>query len=96
MESMETAETPAESASWEVLDKVADILELMGLQEEAELPAQILAEFVRNSRKKDKLLCSQLQVVDFLQNFLAHEDTSQGLDPLISEDANREYECSRD
>uniref|UniRef100_A0A8C0VZ24 ZW10 interactor n=1 Tax=Castor canadensis TaxID=51338 RepID=A0A8C0VZ24_CASCN len=73
-----------------VLAEVADILELIGLQEEAELPAQILAEFVRDSRKKDKLLCSQLQVVDFLQNFLTHEDTSQGLDPLISEDANRQ------
>ncbi|XP_073934987.1 outer kinetochore KNL1 complex subunit ZWINT [Castor canadensis] len=90
MESVETAETQAEAASREVLAEVADILELIGLQEEAELPAQILAEFVRDSRKKDKLLCSQLQVVDFLQNFLTHEDTSQGLDPLISEDANRQ------
>uniref|UniRef100_A0A8C4M442 ZW10 interacting kinetochore protein n=1 Tax=Equus asinus TaxID=9793 RepID=A0A8C4M442_EQUAS len=72
------------------LAEVADILEPRGLQEEAEVPAQILAEFVTDSRKKDKLLCSQLQVVDFLQNFLAQEDTAQGLDPLASEDTSRQ------
>uniref|UniRef100_A0A3Q2H750 ZW10 interacting kinetochore protein n=1 Tax=Equus caballus TaxID=9796 RepID=A0A3Q2H750_HORSE len=44
----------------------------------------------QDSRKKDKLLCSQLQVVDFLQNFLAQEDTAQGLDPLASEDTSRQ------
>lgn len=44
----------------------------------------------QDSRKKDKLLCSQLQVVDFLQNFLAQEDIVQGLDPLASEDRSRE------
>ncbi|KAL6046284.1 hypothetical protein STEG23_037961 [Scotinomys teguina] len=42
-----------------------------------------------NSRKKDKLLCSQLQVVDFLQNFLAQEDTAQRSDTLVSEDTSR-------
>uniref|UniRef100_A0A8D2AKE0 ZW10 interacting kinetochore protein n=1 Tax=Sciurus vulgaris TaxID=55149 RepID=A0A8D2AKE0_SCIVU len=73
-----------------LLAEVADIVEPIGLQEEAELPAQILAEFVRNSRKKEKLLCSQLQVVDFLQNFLAQEDIAQGLDPLASEDLSRQ------
>uniref|UniRef100_A0A8C2VE60 ZW10 interacting kinetochore protein n=1 Tax=Chinchilla lanigera TaxID=34839 RepID=A0A8C2VE60_CHILA len=73
-----------------VLAEVANVLEPVGLQEEAELPAQILAEFVRNSRKKDKLLCSQLQIADFLQNFLAQEDTAQGLDPLASEDTSRQ------
>lgn len=127
------------------LDKLTGILEPTGLQEEAELPGQILAEFVtvcstwesvfhkpgtllgpsveilggtdgeqtgrqpcwppvqggkdvpclsppseQDSRKKDKLLCSQLQVVDFLQNFLAQEDIVQGLDPLASEDTSRE------
>ncbi|MBZ3891717.1 ZW10 interactor [Sciurus carolinensis] len=87
---MEAVETPAEAAVLEVLAEVADIVEPIGLQEEAELPAQILAEFVRNSRKKDKLLCSQLQVVDFLQNFLAQEDIAQGLDPLASEDLSRQ------
>uniref|UniRef100_A0A8D0PPL0 ZW10 interacting kinetochore protein n=1 Tax=Sus scrofa TaxID=9823 RepID=A0A8D0PPL0_PIG len=86
---MEAAETKAEAAAREALAKVADILEPTGLQEEAELPAQILAEFVMDSRKKDKLLCSQLQVVDFLQNFLIQEDTAQGLDPLASEDTSR-------
>lgn len=44
----------------------------------------------QDSRKKYKLLCSQLQVVDFLQNFLAQEDVVQGLDPLASEDISRE------
>lgn len=122
------------------LAKLADILEPIGRQEEAELPAQILAEFVmvcagwaagallgplrellgstdggrpgrqsqpaahtgngvpclcplskQDSRKKDKLLCSQLQVVDFLQNFLAQEDVVQELDPLASEDTSREW-----
>ncbi|XP_019520927.1 PREDICTED: ZW10 interactor isoform X3 [Hipposideros armiger] len=72
------------------LAKLADILESIGPQEEAELPAQILAEFVMDSRKKDKLLCSQLQVVDFLQNFLAQEDTAHGLNPLASEDTSRQ------
>uniref|UniRef100_A0A8I3PRQ4 ZW10 interacting kinetochore protein n=1 Tax=Canis lupus familiaris TaxID=9615 RepID=A0A8I3PRQ4_CANLF len=43
-----------------------------------------------DSRKKDKLLCSQLQVVDFLQNFLAQEGIVQGLDPLASEDTSRQ------
>ncbi|XP_058399404.1 ZW10 interactor [Diceros bicornis minor] len=87
---MEVAETKAEAAALEALAEVADILEPRGLQEEAELPAQILAEFVTDSRKKDKLLCSQLQVVDFLQNFLAQEDIAQGLDPLVSEDTSRQ------
>ncbi|XP_005385966.1 PREDICTED: ZW10 interactor [Chinchilla lanigera] len=87
---MEAAETEAEAAAQAVLAEVANVLEPVGLQEEAELPAQILAEFVRNSRKKDKLLCSQLQIADFLQNFLAQEDTAQGLDPLASEDTSRQ------
>ncbi|KAG8523058.1 ZW10 interactor, partial [Galemys pyrenaicus] len=73
-----------------ILAEVANILAPIGLQEEAELPAQILAEFVMDSRKKDKLLCSQLQIVDFLQNFLAQEDTLQGSDPLVSEDTSRQ------
>nr|XP_010956268.1 ZW10 interactor [Camelus bactrianus]XP_010956269.1 ZW10 interactor [Camelus bactrianus]XP_010956272.1 ZW10 interactor [Camelus bactrianus] len=87
---MEAAETEAETAALEALAKVADILEPIGLQEETELPAQILAEFVMDSRKKDKLLCSQLQVVDFLQNFLVQKNTAQGLDPLASEDTSRQ------
>eukprot|EP00069_Balaena_mysticetus_P019784 bmy_12525T0 len=87
---MEAAETKAEAAAREALAKVADILEPIGLQEEAELPVQILAEFVMDSRKKDKLLCSQLQVVDFLQNFLVQEGTAQDLNPLASEDTSRQ------
>ncbi|XP_069876531.1 ZW10 interactor isoform X1 [Dipodomys merriami] len=87
---MEASETELEAATLKVLDEAAHVLEPMGLQEETELPARILAEFVRNSRKKDKLLCSQLQVVDFLQNFLAQEDTAQGLDPLVSEEMSRQ------
>ncbi|XP_057591620.1 ZW10 interactor isoform X4 [Hippopotamus amphibius kiboko] len=87
---METAETKVEATAREALAKVADILEPVGLQEEAELPAQILAEFVMDSRKKDKLLCSQLQVVDFLQNFLVQEGTAQDLNPLASEDTSRQ------
>ncbi|XP_032985708.1 ZW10 interactor isoform X2 [Rhinolophus ferrumequinum] len=87
---MESAETEIEAAALEALAKLADVLESIGPQEEAELPAPILAEFVMDSRKKDKLLCSQLQVVDFLQNFLAREDTAQGLDPLASEDTSRQ------
>nr|XP_012618299.1 ZW10 interactor isoform X2 [Microcebus murinus] len=83
---MEVAETVAKAGALEVLAEVAGILEPRGLQEESELPSQILAEFVMDSQKKDRLLCSQLQVVDFLQNFLAQEDTAQGLDPLASED----------
>ncbi|XP_036193231.1 ZW10 interactor isoform X1 [Myotis myotis] len=89
MEAAET-ETEAEAAAVEALAKLANILEPIGLQEEAEVPGQILAEFVMDSRKKDKLLCSQLQVVDFLQNFLAQEDIVQGLDPLASEDRSRQ------
>ncbi|XP_005565883.1 outer kinetochore KNL1 complex subunit ZWINT isoform X3 [Macaca nemestrina] len=87
---MEAAETEAEAAALEVLAEVAGILEPVGLQEEAELPAKILVEFVVDSQKKDKLLCSQLQVVDFLQNILAQEDTAKGLDPLASEDTSRQ------
>ncbi|KFO30212.1 ZW10 interactor [Fukomys damarensis] len=87
---MEAAETEAEAVARQVLAEVANVIEPVGLQEEAELPAEILAEFVRNSRKKDKLLCSQLQVVDFLQNFLAQDETAQGLDPLASEDTSRQ------
>lgn len=87
---MEAVKTEAEAAAGEVLAEVADILEPIGLQEETELPAQIMAEFVMDSRKKDKLLCSQLQVVDFLQNFLAQEDTSKGLAHLDSEDTSRQ------
>uniref|UniRef100_A0A8C9A6E1 ZW10 interacting kinetochore protein n=1 Tax=Prolemur simus TaxID=1328070 RepID=A0A8C9A6E1_PROSS len=89
---MEAAETEAKAEALEVLAEVAGILERRGLQEESELPAQILAEFVMvwRSNKKDRLLCSQLQVVDFLQNFLAQEDTAQGLDPLASEDLSRQ------
>ncbi|XP_017204259.1 ZW10 interactor isoform X1 [Oryctolagus cuniculus] len=87
---MEAAGSEKEAAVLEVLAEVADIPEPVGLQEEAELPARILAEFERNSRKKDKLLCSQLQVADFLQNFLSQKDTTQGLDPLVSEDTSRQ------
>ncbi|XP_054428426.1 ZW10 interactor [Pteronotus mesoamericanus] len=87
---MQAVETEAEASALQVLAKLANILEPTGLQEEAGLPGQILAEFVMDSRKKDKLLCSQLQVVDFLQNFLAQEDTVQGLDPLASEDTSRQ------
>ncbi|XP_015354148.1 ZW10 interactor-like isoform X1 [Marmota marmota marmota] len=87
---MEAVETQAEAAVLEVLAEVADIGEPVGLQEEAELPARILAEFLSNSRKKDKLLCSQLQVVYFLQNFLAQEDIAQDLGPLASEDVSRQ------
>ncbi|XP_065750672.1 ZW10 interactor [Phocoena phocoena] len=87
---MEAAETKAEAAAREALAKVADILEPIGLQEEAELPVQMLAEFVMDSRKKDKLLCSQLQVVDFLQNFLVQEGTARDLNPLASEDTSRQ------
>ncbi|XP_035978706.1 outer kinetochore KNL1 complex subunit ZWINT [Halichoerus grypus] len=87
---MEEAEAGARASALEALAKLADILEPVGRQEEAELPAQILAEFVMDSRKKDKLLCSQLQVVDFLQNFLAQEDVVQELDPLASEDTSRQ------
>ncbi|XP_028730018.1 ZW10 interactor [Peromyscus leucopus] len=85
---MAAAENGADAAQ-EVLTEVAVILEPVGLQEEAELPARILEEFVKNSRKKDKLLCSQLQVVDCLQNFLAQEDTAQSSDALVSEDMSR-------
>ncbi|XP_040310121.1 outer kinetochore KNL1 complex subunit ZWINT [Herpailurus yagouaroundi] len=87
---MEVAEDGVRGPALEALGKLAHILEPTGLQEEAELPAQLLAEFVMDSRKKDKLLCSQLQVVDFLQNFLAREDTAQGPEPLASEDASRQ------
>ncbi|XP_021535130.1 ZW10 interactor [Neomonachus schauinslandi] len=87
---MEEAEAGARASALEALAKLADILEPIGRQEEAELPAQILAEFVMDSRKKEKLLCSQLQVVDFLQNFLAQEDVVQELDPLASEDTSRQ------
>ncbi|XDA88019.1 hypothetical protein R6Z07F_017684 [Ovis aries] len=87
---MGAAESEVEAAAREALSKVADILEPVGLQEEAELPAQILAEFVMDSRKKDKLLCSQLQVVDFLQNFLVQEGTAQDQNPLASEDTSRQ------
>ncbi|KAH0518125.1 ZW10 interactor [Microtus ochrogaster] len=77
-------------ATEEVLAEVEGILEPVGLQEETELPARIMEEFVRNSRKKDKLLCSQLQVVNFLQNFLAQEDIAQSPDNLLSEDTSRQ------
>ncbi|XP_012301198.1 ZW10 interactor isoform X1 [Aotus nancymaae] len=87
---MEAAETEVKTAVLEVLTEVAGILEPVGLREEAELSTKILVEFVVDSQKKDKLLCSQLQVVDFLQNFLAKEDTAPGLDPLASEDTSRQ------
>ncbi|KAM5236457.1 outer kinetochore KNL1 complex subunit ZWINT [Ctenodactylus gundi] len=87
---MEGRRTNVEAAALKILSEVANIVEPTGLQEEAEVPAQILAEFVRNSRKKDKLLCSQLQVVDFLQNFLAQKDTDCDLDSLASEDTSRQ------
>ncbi|XP_055976959.1 LOW QUALITY PROTEIN: ZW10 interactor [Sorex fumeus] len=85
------AESAAEAAARDALAQVTDVVsEPRGPQEEAELPAQILAEFVVDARKKDKLLCSQLQVVDFLQNFLTQEDAVQGLDPMASEDTSRQ------
>ncbi|XP_059514687.1 ZW10 interactor-like [Myotis daubentonii] len=86
---MEVAETEAEAAAIESLAQLANILEPTGLQEEAEVPGQILAEFVMDFRKKNKVLCSHLQAVDFLQNFLAQEGIVQGLDPLASEDRSR-------
>ncbi|XP_029771036.1 ZW10 interactor [Suricata suricatta] len=87
---MEVAEARVRGPALEALAKLACILEPTSLQEEAEVPAQLLAEFVMDSRKKDKLLCSQLQVVDFLQNYLAQEDTAHGREPLASEDTSRQ------
>ncbi|XP_006895654.1 PREDICTED: ZW10 interactor-like [Elephantulus edwardii] len=78
------------SCTSRTLAEVSAFLEPVGLQEEAGLPAQILAEFVMDSRKKDKLLFSQLQLVGFVQDFLVHEDASQGLDLLASEDVSRQ------
>ncbi|XP_006831493.1 PREDICTED: ZW10 interactor-like [Chrysochloris asiatica] len=84
---MEAAATDPETEAIKTLAEVSTILESTGLQEEAELPAQVLAEFVMDSRKKDKLLCSQLQVVDFLLGSLVNEDTVQD---LASEDMSRQ------
>lgn len=76
-------------AAKEVLAEVAGILEHVGLQEETELPPKNMEEFVRNSQKKDKLLCSQslyLKVVNFLQNLLTQKDNrAQNPDTLVSE-----------
>ncbi|XP_052019449.1 ZW10 interactor [Apodemus sylvaticus] len=75
----------------QVLDEAATTLEPAGFQEESELAAKIMEEFMKSSRKKDKLLCSQLQVVNFLQSFLAQEDnTDQNPDVLASEDESRQ------
>ncbi|XP_074873628.1 outer kinetochore KNL1 complex subunit ZWINT [Carettochelys insculpta] len=41
---------------------------------EAELPAKVLVEHAVATRKKQKLMCSQLQVVSFLQEFLDQMD----------------------
>ncbi|XP_036191405.1 ZW10 interactor-like [Myotis myotis] len=87
---MEVVETEAEAAAIESLAQLANILEPIGLQEKVEVPGQVLAEFVMDFRKKNKVLCSHLQAVDFLQNFLAQEDIVQGLDPLASEDRSRQ------
>ncbi|XP_044539056.1 ZW10 interactor isoform X1 [Gracilinanus agilis] len=60
------------AAAAEALASAAAALEAPGVQEDVS-PA-LLAEFLKDSRKKEKLLWGQLQVVDALQSFLEHMD----------------------
>ncbi|XP_038604199.1 ZW10 interactor isoform X2 [Tachyglossus aculeatus] len=79
-EEMEFRGEMAEVAAREALNSLLAILASQDGREEAEaeVPAKLLAEFVMDSRKKDKLLCSQLHVVQFLQDFLEHMDAAPG------------------
>ncbi|XP_028922928.1 ZW10 interactor isoform X1 [Ornithorhynchus anatinus] len=79
-EEMEFGGEMAEMRAQEALSSVMAILASQDGREEAEaeVPAKLLAEFVMDSRKKDKLLCSQLHVVQFLQDFLEHMDAAPG------------------
>uniref|UniRef100_A0A5F8GHR6 ZW10 interacting kinetochore protein n=1 Tax=Monodelphis domestica TaxID=13616 RepID=A0A5F8GHR6_MONDO len=59
------------SSSW-ALASAAATLEAPSVQED--VSSALLAEFLKDSRKKEKLLWGQLQVVDALQSFLEHMD----------------------
>ncbi len=64
--------TARAAAVAEALASAAATLEAPSVQED--VSSALLAEFLKDSRKKEKLLWGQLQVVDALQSFLEHMD----------------------
>ncbi|KAM8965637.1 outer kinetochore KNL1 complex subunit ZWINT isoform 1-T1 [Sarcophilus harrisii] len=75
MASQDVDESPAAAAeaSGKALASASAALAAPPAQEE-EMPSAMLADFLKDSRKKEKLLWSQLQVADSLQGFLEHMD----------------------
>ncbi|XP_078003895.1 outer kinetochore KNL1 complex subunit ZWINT isoform X2 [Phascolarctos cinereus] len=70
-------------AAGEALASASAALAAPSVQEDVS-PA-LLAEFLKDSRKKEKLLWGQLQVVDALQGFLEHMDMTVNTEEEIRE-----------
>ncbi|XP_078003896.1 outer kinetochore KNL1 complex subunit ZWINT isoform X3 [Phascolarctos cinereus] len=73
-------------AAGEALASASAALAAPSVQEDVS-PA-LLAEFLKDSRKKEKLLWGQLQVVDALQGFLEHMDMTVNTEEEIRAEAS--------
>ncbi|XP_043830039.1 ZW10 interactor isoform X2 [Dromiciops gliroides] len=81
-------------AAGEALAAASVALATPGLQEDVS-PA-LLAEFLKDSRKKEKLLWGQLQVVDALQAFLEQMDVAVNTEEEIRAEASAAQQLWKD
>ncbi|XP_027726384.1 LOW QUALITY PROTEIN: ZW10 interactor, partial [Vombatus ursinus] len=61
-----------------------------------DVSSALLAEFLKDSRKKEKLLWGQLQVVDALQGFLEHMDVTVNTEEEIRAEASAAQQLWKD
>ncbi|XP_036595975.1 ZW10 interactor-like isoform X2 [Trichosurus vulpecula] len=81
-------------AAGEALAAASAALAGPGVQEDAS--SALLAEFLKDSRKKEKLLWSQLQMVDALQGFLQHVDMTVNTEEEIRAEASAAQQLWKD
>ncbi|XP_051824163.1 ZW10 interactor [Antechinus flavipes] len=97
MESQDVGESPAAAAkaSGKALASASAALAAPPAQEE-EMSSAMLADFLKDSRKKEKLLWSQLQVADALQDFLEHMDMTVDPEEDIRAEASTAQQLWKD
>ncbi|XP_036609746.1 ZW10 interactor-like [Trichosurus vulpecula] len=81
-------------AAGEALASASAALAAPGVQED--VSSALLAEFLKDSRKKEKLLWSQLRVVDALQGFLEHVDMPVNTEEEIRAEAGAAQQLWKD
>ncbi|XP_068964265.1 ZW10 interactor isoform X2 [Petaurus breviceps papuanus] len=84
----------AATAAGEALASTSAALAAPSVQED--VSSAMLAEFLKDSRKKEKLLWSQLQVVDALQGFLEHVDMTVDTEEEIRAEASAAQQLWKD